>query len=247
MALFLRFMGWFILYSLFYFISLDITLDPPGTENSVFHKVFNYGILLILSIPVWWFSWKKFELTFGPKATQTLEDGRKAYRFALRNPALMYYLMVLKVFLLAMGLNGILTLSHHKGGLRTFYIINFIVLYLYALPFFIIKFKKLQKALASRLIVDDRKLALETAGEIVTEIPLSGIEKIISDDAASGMLVQAGGAALYVGGRHAKGSAFFLEGAQEVCQKLKGLAQDKVENVDSIKQALKSAGIKPAV
>jgi hypothetical protein len=131
--------------------------------------------------------------------------------------------------------------------MRIFYIINFFVLYLYALPFFIIKVKKLKKVFTSRLVVDDQKLVLETAGKPVTEITLSSIDKIFSEDTAPGMLVQAGGASLYFGGPKAKGSSFFLEGAQEVCQKLKSAVQDKVEIVDSIKQALKSAGIKPAL
>lgn len=247
MSLFLRFMGWLILYSLFYFVSLDFTLDPPGKEGSAFHKVFNYGILLVISIPCWWFSWKKFERTFGPTIPTDLGNGQKAYRFALRNPALLYYLMVLKIFLLALGLNGILTLSQHKSGLRTFYIINFIVLYIYAIPFFLIKFNKLKKALASRLIVDSHQLILETSGKTITDISLANIDMVLAEDSASGMVVQAGDASLYLGGQSAKGSSFYIGDAQEICEKIRVAVPDKIERVESIKQAMKAGGIKPVL
>ncbi len=246
MDIFLRFMGWLILYSLFYFISLDITLNPPGTEDSAFLKIFNYGILLVISIPLWWITWKKFESAFSPKM-ETRPDNKKTYTFALRNPALMYYLMILKLFLLVMGLNGVLTLSQHKEGMRIFYIINFIILYIYAIPFFLIKFKKLKKALKSRLIVDDQSLTLETDGSPSIEISVSKIDEIILDSNGPSMLVKAGSDNIYVGGRNSKASGFFVEGAAEICEQFKNTAQTKIKNVDSIKAALKTEGIKPAV
>jgi hypothetical protein len=247
MNLFLRFMGWLIVYSLFYFISLDITSNPPGTESNAFHKIFNWGILLIVSIPVWWITWKKFENTFGPRTSESLAGGGKTYFFALRNPALMYYLMTLKIFLLAMGLNGLLTLSHHKSGMKTFYIINFIVLYLYAVPFFLIKFKKLKKSLKSRLIMDPHKLAFDIDGDTITEIPISKIDKILCDNNGPAMLVKAGTDSIYIGGPQAKASGFFIEGASDICEKLKSTTQEKIVHVDSIKQSMKADGIKPAI
>ena len=134
MKIFLRFMGWLILWSFVYFLVLDIMGLPPGKDGPVIST-----IILLLSFPLWWVSWKKFDRSFGPRDPQQL-DGGTARFFALRNTGLMYYLMVLKLFLLVMGANGIITLAHHQGGARVFYIINFIVLYLYALPFFFIKF-----------------------------------------------------------------------------------------------------------
>ena len=243
MNIFLRFMGWLILYSLFYFISLDITLNPPGTEGSAFHKIFNYGILLVISIPLWWFSWKKFESVFSPGMDEG-PNNKRVYTFALRNPALMYYLMILKLFLLVMGLNGILTLSQHKEGLKIFYIINFFVLYIYAIPFFLIKFNKLKKALKSRLIIDGGSLMLETDGSPSLEIPVSKIDEIIYDSSGPAMLVKAGSESIYVGSQKSKASGFFVKDAAGICEQLKSNVPAKIKNVDAIKEALKTEGIK---
>ncbi len=242
MAIFLRFMGWLILWSLLYFTILDVMGLAPGKDPRVVS-----GVILLASFPIWWFTWKKFEKTFWAREPQDLGGGKTAYLFSLRNPALMYYLMVLKLFLLAMGANGIITLEHHKGGWRTFYIWNFFILYIYAIPFFIIKFKKLKKALACRLVVDDEKLCLQKGQEVLSEIALDAIDRVIIEEQAPGMLVGAGGSKIYVGGRQAKGSGFYTEGAESVCAAIRAAAGKKVQTVESIKDALKSSGFKPVV
>jgi len=71
-------------------------------------------VILLMSFPAWWFSWKKFERIFDARQPEALGEDATAYAFSLRNPALMYYLMVLKLFLLAMGANGIITLEHNE-------------------------------------------------------------------------------------------------------------------------------------
>jgi len=241
MAIFLRFMGWLILWSLLYFTILDFMGLAPGKDPIVVSS-----IILLASFPIWWFTWKKFESAFWAREPQDLGDGKTAYLFSLRNPALMYYLMVLKLFLLAMGANGIITLEHHKGGWRTFYIWNFIILYIYAIPFFVIKFKKLKKALACRLVVDNTKLSLQQGQNVLSEIALDKIDRVSVEEQASSVLVESGDTRIYVGGQKAKGSAFYTEGAEAVCTRIKA-AGEKVQAVESIKEALKSAGFKPAV
>lgn len=242
MGYFLRFLGWLILYSLIYFLALDIIGLGPGKEPIVLSV-----ILLLVSIPAWWFSWKKFEKTFADLQPEQIGDGKTSYAFSLRNPALMYYLMVLKLFLLAMGANGIITLSHHEGILRTFYIWNFIILYLYAIPFFVIKFTKLKKAIGARLIVDNSRLSLQLAGATKVEIDIGSIDKISVEEATRGMLVESGDAKIYLGGQKAKGSGFYVEGVDAIYAKLKESAGGKVQSVDSIKDALKEAGFTPVV
>ena len=242
MALFLRFMGWLILWSLMYFVVLDFMGLAPGKDPRVVSAV-----ILLLSFPAWWFSWKKFERVFNARQPEALGDGVTAYAFSLRNPALMYYLMVLKLFLLAMGANGIITLEHHEGWLRTFYIWNFIILYIYALPFFIIKFLKLKKALTVRLAVDEKAFTLSRGAEKLTEIALDSIDKVSVQEENLGMLIEAGDQKLYLGGRQAKGSGFYIEGVQDIYATLKAAAGDKVQAVDSIKQKLKETGFKPLV
>jgi hypothetical protein len=159
----------------------------------------------------------------------------------------MYYLMVLKIFLLAMGANGIITLEHHEGWLRTFYIWNFIILYIYAIPFFIIKYLKLKKALAVRLVVDKKTLALRKGTEKLTEIPVDSIDTISVEETSLGMLIEAGEKKLYLGGRQARGSGFYVEGIQDIYALLKSSAGDKLQSVDSIKAKLKAVEFKPVV
>lgn len=242
MAIFLRFMGWLILWSLLYFSILDFMGLAPGKDPKVVS-----GIILLASFPIWWFTWKKFENSFWAREPQDLDDGKTAYFFSLRNPALMYYLMVLKLFLLAMGANGIITLEHYKGGWRTFYIWNFIILYIYAIPFFVIKFKKLKKALACRLVVDDKKLCLQQGSEMVSEIAFDAIDRVTIEKQALGMFIESGDTKMYVGGRQAKGSGFYTEGAETICSKIEAAAGGKVQTVEAIKETLKSAGFKPVV
>ena len=242
MYFFLRFMGWLILWSLMYFLVLDFMGLGPGKDPRVVSVV-----ILLLSFPAWWFSWKKFERVFDARQPEALGEGATTYVFSLRNPALMYYLMVLKIFLLAMGANGIITLEHYEGGWRTFYIWNFIILYIYALPFFTIKFLKLKKALAVRLVVEDKTLALRKGTETLTEIVLDSIDTVSVEEASLGMLIEAGDRKLYLGGRQAKGSGFYVEGIQNIHAILKSAVGDKLQAVDSIKEKLKTAGFKPAV
>ncbi len=242
MGIFLRFLDWLILWSLLYFTVLDFMGLGPGQD-----PILVSGAVLLLSFPVWWFTWKKFESAFWARSPKELGEGKTAYFFSLRNPPLMYYLMVLKLFLLAMGANGLIMLEHHEGIVRTFYIWNFIILYIYAIPFFVIKFIKLKKALACTLVVDDTKLSLQKNGETLTEIPLGSIERVLAQEQAPGMLIEAGAEKLYIGGREAKGSAFYTEGAQDIFKKVKEAAGEKLQTVDSIKQALKQESFKPAV
>ncbi len=91
----------------------------------------------------------------------------------------MYYLMALTLFLLVMGANGIITLSHHHGGARIFYIIDCIVLCLYALPFFIIKFGNLRKALHAEVTAGERAISLLIAGKPALSIPYADARAVL--------------------------------------------------------------------
>ncbi len=246
MSYFFKFMGWAILYSFFYFFSLDIIGIPPGHESPGFQKIFNYGILFVLSIPIWWFTWKKFETAFGPKEVQ-IGGNITEHRISIRNPELVYYLMLLKPFLLALGANGIIALSYHEGSSRIFYIVNFIVLYIYALPFLIIKTKKLINALGSSIIMDKDKIGLVKNSGVLVEIPFKSIEKLVIDESSSALLIDGGSSKLYIGGPEAKASGFYTNGANDIIEKLKEKNGPKVEIVDSIKDALKDISFKPLV
>lgn len=247
MHYFLLFMGWFITYSLFYFISLDIALVPPGGEATPTHKIINYGVLFVLSFPIWWLAWKRFEKAFSGMPPQKAKNNYTTYCFALRNPALNYYLMTLKPFLLALGLNGILTLSHHHGGWKIFYIVNFFVLYLYALPFIFIKVGKLRKALKTKLIVDEAGIRLKKEDEVVAAIPYASIKHILVEEPALGVIIQGEDSTIYLGGQQAKGSSFYLVGMEQVFEKLKENAADKCRSVEAIKAELKTLAFKPFI
>jgi len=155
--------------------------------------------------------------------------------------------MTLKPFLLAMGLNGILTLSHHHGGWKIFYIVNFFVLYLYALPFIFIKGGKLRKALQTKLIVDEAGLRLKKADEVVAAIPYASIKSVLVEEPSLGIIVEGEESTLYVGGQKAKGSSFCLVGIEQVWEKLKEKAADKSRSVEAIKGELKTLGFKPFI
>jgi len=241
MSYFLRFMGWLILYSLFFFAAADIMgVGPEGVPLAI------NLTLAVISIPVWYFTWSAFDKAFGAPKAQ-LSGGAGEYSFALRNSAFNYYLMTLKPFLLAMGANGIITLSHHQGGARIFYIFNFILLYSYAIPFFIIKARKLIKAKASKLVVDEDKLSLQTDGQVVTAIAFNTIDTISVDEDAFALLVAGSGAMLYIGGHKAKGTAFFVVGADKINDILKQKAGNKFKKVESMKAELKRLNFRPAV
>jgi hypothetical protein len=233
-------MGWLILWSLIFFAVLNVRGIAPGGASLVFTVV-----TALLSLPVWWVTWKWFEKRFGPHAPVVLGGGKTAYAFSLRNPALMYYLMVLKLFLLAMGANGIITLEHYEGGLRTFYIWNFIILYIYAIPFFIIKFIKLKTSLGYRLMVDDTGLCLQYAGEPKAEIAFSAIDSFAVEEATNAMLVGSGATRIYAGGQQARGSSFYIAAAEDILAKLKQAAGAKMQPVASIKKALQEQSFKP--
>jgi hypothetical protein len=241
MAYFVRFLGWFILYSLLYFVYLDILGVTPGKDNPILG-----GILLILSIPLWRKTWKDFDSAFGPHAPQSA-NGATAYSFALRNTGLMYYLMVLKLFLLAMGANGVITLSQHTGGARTFYIWNFIVLYIYAIPFFIIKFIALRKGLGARIVVDAKRISLQAGGATAAEIGFDAIDAIAVEEATGGMLIESAGVNLFVAGPVTKGSSFYTAGAESILETLKKTAAGKIKTVASLKEEMKQKGFKPAI
>lgn len=241
MAYFVRFMGWLILYSFFYFLILDSMGIAPGKEGAAVR----YG-LPIISIVLWWFSWKKFESAFGPRPPQAA-GGATAYFFALRNSGLMYYLMVLKLFLLAMGANGIITLSEHTGGMRTFYIWNFIVLYIYAIPFFLIKLASLRKGLGARIVVDDKKISLQAGGATSAELNFDAIDSIVVEEATGGMLIESAGAKLFVAGPATKGSSFYTAGGEDILAQLKKTAAGKIKTAASLKEEMKQKKFKPAI
>ncbi len=241
--IFLLFMGWFIFYSLFYFLSLDITGHPPGKEGSAFHKVFNWGILFIASFPGWWFTWKKFQKAFTPQAPAA--GAVMECRFGLRNPELMYYLMFLKLFLLVMGANGIITLSHHTGVARTFFIWNFIILYIYAIPFFIIKFIKLKKALKTSVRLDETGLELRCGEKTVAQLPYANISQAIIEEGTGAAVITGDGAAICLGSTTSKISPFYAAGIEQVVEKIKEKAPDKIRSTASLKDEIKQLSIKP--
>ena len=159
----------------------------------------------------------------------------------------MYYLMVLKLFLLAMGANGVITLSQHTGWLYTFYIGNFIVLYIYAIPFFIIKFISLRKGLGARIVVDAKKISLQAGGATAAEIGFDAIEAIAVEEATGGMLIESAGANLFVAGPATKGSSFYTAGSEGILEMLKKTAAGKIKTVPSLKEEMKQKGFKPAI
>jgi hypothetical protein len=241
--IFLLFMGWFIFYSLLYFLSLDITGDSPGKEGSEFHKFFNYGILFIISLFGWWFSWKKFQTMFSP--SDPAGGGIIECRFGLRNTELMYYLMFLKLFLLVMGANGIITLSHHTGAARTFFIWNFIVLYIYAIPFFIIKFGKLKKAVNTSLTLDEAAIALRCNGQTVAQMNYSAISQVLIEEATGAAVIRSDAASLCLGSKNSKISSFYTAGIEQVIEKIRQRVPDKISTVPSLKEEIKRLAIKP--
>lgn len=241
---FVRFMGWFILYSFLYFLILDIAGYPPGDKGPQALQNFLYYGLSLISIPIWWFSWKWFEKKFGNRLPAADGDTR-LYFLSLRSPALMYYLMILKPFLLVMGANGVITLEFHEGGWRTFYIWNFIILYIYALPFFIIKTLKMKKAYQAKIMLSGSSLSLFLKESPVAQIPFSEIQAVTLDSSGQAALVEGSGQAILVAGKEAKITSFYAEGAEEICSKLKEAAGDKVKTVESLKAEIKARSFKP--
>ncbi|MCP4716712.1 MAG: hypothetical protein GY868_16445 [Deltaproteobacteria bacterium] len=241
MTYFWRFMGWLILYSFIYFLVLDIIGVGPGKENILLSIA-----VFLISFPFWWITWNKFNTAFSSKPPIDLGSGKKNYSFALRKTAMTYYLMILKLFLLVMGANGIITLDHHEGGWRTFYIWNFVILYVYAIPFFIIKCLKLKKGLAAKLIMDNTTLTLMLNKKSITEIQFNAIERVQLEESSLGMLIESSGSKLYIGGKDAGGSSFYLSGIEEIYKKLQE-APNVFEKTGSIKNAMKQISFKPAI
>jgi len=244
MQIFLKFMGWAIVYSLFYFLILDILGYPPGmTGAPQFVKTFNFFILPIISIPLWWFSWKWFEKLFAPREPVSTPAGT-VYRFALRNPALMYYLMVLKLFLLVMGANGVIVLDQYGRGAQIFYVINFIVLYIYALPFFIIKFIKLKKALQARLTVGENAISLTVKERPVVSMAYADIQSVLVEADPAALCVTGPAGAVCLGSSSSRISSFHVSGLEKVVATVREKAGSKVEEVTGLKAVLKERGIK---
>ncbi len=237
-------MGWFILYSFLFFLILDISGYPPGDAGPKALQNFLYYGLSIISIPLWWFSWQWFEKKFGNRQP-AIEGDNKIYFLSLRSPALMYYLMILKPFLLVMGANGVITLDLHEGGWRTFYIWNFIILYIYALPFFIIKSIKLKKALQAKIVLGSKSISLFLKDRAVSEIPFSEIETVTMDSSAQAALVEGAGKGILIAEKEAKITSFYTEGAEEICGKIKDIKGDKVKTVESLKAEIKERSFKP--
>jgi hypothetical protein len=245
MQIFLKFMGWAILYSLLYFLLLDILGYPPGmTGAPQFVKTFNYFILPVISIPLWWFSWRWFEKLFSSRDSVNTPSGT-VYRFALRNPALMYYLMVLKLFLLVMGANGVITLDQHGKGAQIFYVINFIVLYIYALPFFIIKFIKLKKALQASVTVDEARITLAVKETPVVSIVYADVQSVLVEADPPALCIIGPAGAVCLGGNRSRISPFYVSGLEKIIATLREKAGSKVEEVTGMKAVLKERGIKP--
>lgn len=244
MQIFLKFMGWFIVYSFFYFLLLDILGYPPGmTGAPQFVKTFNYLILPVISIALWWFSWRWFEKLFGPREPESTPAGT-VYRFALRNPALMYYLMVLKLFLVVMGANGVIVLDQYGRGAQIFYIINFIVLYIYALPFFIIKFIKLKKALQATVTADESRISLAIKQSPAVSIDYAGAQAVLLEADPPALCVTGPNGALVLGSRGSRVSAFYVPGLEKVIALVREKAGSNVEQVTGLKAVLKQRGIK---
>jgi len=106
---------------------------------------------------------------------------------------------------------------------------------------------KLKKALTVRLVVDKKTLTLRRGTENLTEITLDSTDKVSVEETSLGMLVEAGDRSLYLGGRQARGSGFYVEGIQAIYEILKAAAGDKFQSVESIKKKLKEVGFKPVV
>ena len=246
MQVFLKFMGWLILYSFLYFLVVDITGYGPDMKNAPgFIRTLNFYLMPLISVLLWWFSWKKFKTAFGPREPQRAQDGITC-TFALRNPALMYYLMVLKLFLLAMGANGIITFSHHGRGAQVFYVINFIVLYAYALPFFIIKFGKLKKALHAVVTAGDSAISLAIEGKQPLRIEYVNAQAVLVQQDPPALCVAGGQGAVCLGSRKARVSPFYVPGLEQVIAMVREKA-GKAEQVSDMKTAMKERGIKPAL
>jgi hypothetical protein len=244
MQVFLKFMGWLILYSLLYFLVLDITGHGPDMKDAPgFIRTLNFYLMPLIALPLWWFSWKKFETAFGPREPRHTQDGITC-TFALRNPALMYYLMVLKLFLLAMGANGIITLSHHGRGAQIFYIINFIVLYIYALPFFIIKYGKLRKALHACVTAGDSAISLAIKGRQPLTIAYADAQAVLLQQDPPALCVAGEQGAVVLGSPKARLSAFYVPGLERVIDMVREKA-GTTELVSGMKPAMKERGIKP--
>jgi len=244
MQAFLKFMGWLILYSLLYFLVLDVGGYGPDMKGAPpFIRTLNYYLMPLITLPLWWFSWKKFERAFGPREPRRTPDG-VACTFALRNPALMYYLMVLKLFLLAMGANGIITLSHHQGGARIFYIVNFIVLYLYALPFFIIKFGKLKKALRAEVFAGESAISLSITGKAPLSIPYADAQAVLIEQEPLALCIAGAQGAVCLGSAKARVSPFYVPGLDQVAEIVQAKAGARLEQVTGLKATMKNRGIK---
>ncbi len=245
MQIFLKFMGWLILYSFLYFLVLDFSGHGPDMKDAHdFIRTLNFYLMPLITLPLWWFSWKKFEKTFGPREPQSTHDGVTC-TFALRNPALMYYLMVLKLFLLAMGANGIITLANHQGGARIFYIINFIVLYIYAIPFFIIKFIKLKKSLQTTVAADPNRINLAIRQTPVISIAYDEAQALLLETDPLALCVTGSNGAVCLGSKKSRISSFYVPGLERIVEIVRGKAGSKVEQVTGLKAALKARGIKP--
>lgn len=246
MQVFLKFMGWLILYSLLYFLVVDITGHGPDMKGAPeFIRTLNFYLLPLISLLLWWFSWKKFKTAFGPREPRRTQEGITC-TFALRNPELMYYLMVLKLFLLGMGANGIITLSHHGRGAQIFYIINFIVLYSYALPFFIIKFGKLKKALHAEVTAGESAISLAIEGKQPLSIAYADAQAVLVQQDPPALCVEGEQGAICLGSRLARVSAFYVPGLEQLIDLVREKT-GKPEQVSGMKTAMKERGIKPVL
>jgi hypothetical protein len=152
--------------------------------------------------------------------------------------------MLLKPFLLVMGANGIITLDQHGGGWKIFYIINCIVLYIYALPFFIIKFIKLKKALQAAVTVDDTGISLSVKGKQLAGIAFADAQSVMVESEPLGLCVSGPGGSVCLGSRKSRISGFYIPGLEQIVEIVRAKA-GRVEQVSGLKGSLKGRGIKP--
>ncbi len=242
---FFMFMGWLILYSFLFFLFHNIIQEPPSGPNPDPVLKMIYFVLPIITIPLWWFSWRWFNEKWGEKEP-FLEGDKKIYSFANRMRELNYYFMVLKPFLLALGANGLIVLDHYKGGMRTFYIINFIVIYLYALPFLIIKIRKYADALKMKCVLGNKSISIKKGDKVVSEISLNSIDTLILDTDEKSMFIQGNNQGIYLGGEKSKGSGFYISSYKEILETVKRKVKN-TRQVEKIKDAMKEAAFKPAI
>jgi len=235
----LYFLGWAIVYSFMFFLSHDITANPPGKGD----PVLNYYILFPVSIVVWIVTWKMYEKAFSKKESIKGGDNSWTHYYQLKNPLLYYYLMALKLFLLALGANGLIRLLTNQTESTVVWVVNFVVLYLYALPFFIIKTKMHLKASNSTLVVENNEIAIKTKNETVKKIAIMEADEVLIDKDKTGLILKKGDDIIYAGGKSSKVSSFYITGFDNILELVTSKKKNKITEVVSLKDEIKNRKI----